>query len=611
MESNEVATATSPDLLQVDGPDPRRWGILAVVIVAQLMIVLDASIVTIALPSAQHALDISTPNRQWVITAYTLAFGGFLLLGGRIADYWGRKRVFVVGLLGFAGASALGGLAVDQAMLFAARALQGGFAALMAPAALSILTITFQHDAKERAQAFGAYGAVSGAGGAIGVLLGGVLTEYVSWRWCLLVNVPIAVLASIAAVAVVHESRASGSTKYDVPGALLSTLGLVSLVYGFTKAESDGWSATITIVLLLVAVVLLAAFVFLETKTSHPLLPLRVVRDRNRGGAFLASLLTGAGLFAMFVFLSYYLQSVLHYSALKAGLAFLPFAFGIILAAGASSGLVPRIGPRIPMTVGLLIAAGGLAWLTQIGVQSDFWVHVAPQEILMSVGLGLAFPAFSSTALTRVRDRERGRGQRAGQHHAADRWVTGHGAAQHPGGDRHRQLHRRPRRGGLPGRGRPWFRSGLRGRCGLSRTRCDRECGAHFRRAGRGRAGGGRGRRRRGLTTHDAAAGKRPAGPGSDAADRHGSPAAVGCGRRRPGGSPGRSPLTCRGHFRRGQRRRSVPLPLLALGRRRPVRLARRGGEQGHGRLADAPAQAARRGLRRPPRAAAPALRSG
>ena len=359
MESNEVATATSPDLLQVDGPDPRRWGILAVVIVAQLMIVLDASIVTIALPSAQHALDISTPNRQWVITAYTLAFGGFLLLGGRIADYWGRKRVFVVGLLGFAGASALGGLAVDQAMLFAARALQGGFAALMAPAALSILTITFQHDAKERAQAFGAYGAVSGAGGAIGVLLGGVLTEYVSWRWCLLVNVPIAVLASIAAVAVVHESRASGSTKYDVPGALLSTLGLVSLVYGFTKAESDGWSATITIVLLLVAVVLLAAFVFLETKTSHPLLPLRVVRDRNRGGAFLASLLTGAGLFAMFVFLSYYLQSVLHYSALKAGLAFLPFAFGIILAAGASSGLVPRIGPRIPMTVGLAIAAGG------------------------------------------------------------------------------------------------------------------------------------------------------------------------------------------------------------------------------------------------------------
>src|SRR5580698_11456769 len=220
-------------------PDPRRWGILAVVIVAQLMIVLDASIVTIALPSAQHALHISTANRQWVITAYTLAFGGFLLLGGRIADFSGRKRMFVVGLLGFAGASALGGLAVDQSMLFAARALQGAFAALMAPAALSILTITFQHDPKERAKAFGAYGAVSGAGGAIGVLAGGILTEYASWRWCLLVNVPIALLAAVAALRVVHESRVSGRTRYDIPGAVLSTAGLVALVYGFTKADTD------------------------------------------------------------------------------------------------------------------------------------------------------------------------------------------------------------------------------------------------------------------------------------------------------------------------------------------------------------------------------------
>jgi EmrB/QacA subfamily drug resistance transporter len=408
LESNETVTGTSSALLSETGPDPRRWAILAVVVIAQLMIVLDASIVTIALPSAQRALHISTANRQWVITAYTLAFGGLLLLGGRIADYSGRKRMFAIGLLGFAGASALGGLAVNEAMLFAARALQGAFAALMAPAALSILTITFQHDAKERAKAFGAYGAVSGAGGAIGVLLGGVLTEYVSWRWCLLVNVPIAILASVGAVLVVHESRATGSTRYDVPGALLSTLGLVSLVYGFTKAEIDGWGATITLVLLVVAVILLAAFVLVETRTSHPLLPLRVVRERNRGGAFLASLLTGAGLFAMFVFLSYYLQSVLHYSALKAGLAFLPFAFGIILAAGASTSLVPRVGPRLPMTFGLLVAAGGLAWLTQIGVHSDFWVHVAPQEILMSVGLGVAFPAFSSTALTRVSDRDAG-----------------------------------------------------------------------------------------------------------------------------------------------------------------------------------------------------------
>jgi EmrB/QacA subfamily drug resistance transporter len=406
--SPDVVTDSVRGLNARPEPDPRRWRILAVVVVAQLMIVLDASIVTIALPSAQHALHISTANRQWIITAYTLAFGGLLLLGGRIADFFGRKCLFVIGLLGFAGASALGGLAVNEVMLFAARALQGGFAALMAPAALSILTVTFQHDATERAKAFGAYGAVSGAGGAIGVLLGGALTQYASWRWCLLVNVPIAVLAAVGAILVVRESRAQGNTRYDVPGALLATLGLVSLVYGFTKAAVDGWRATPTITLLAVATVLLLAFVIWETKVSDPLLPLRVIRDRNRGGAFLASLLTGAGLFAMFVFLSYYFQSVLHYSALKAGLAFLPFGAGIILAAGASTSLVPRVGPRMPMALGLLLAAGGLAWLTQIGAQSAFWTHIVPQELLMSLGLGLAFPAFSSTALIRIDARDSG-----------------------------------------------------------------------------------------------------------------------------------------------------------------------------------------------------------
>src|SRR5579872_7275277 len=228
-ETNEAAPVSQAEV----APDPRRWSILAVVVIAQLMVVLDASIVTIALPSAQHALHISVANRQWVITAYTLAFGGLLLLGGRIADFGGRKRMFTAGLLGFAGASALGGLATDQAMLFGARALQGAFAALMAPAALSILTNTFQSDPAERAKAFGAYGAVSGAGGAIGVLAGGLLTQYASWRWCLLVNVPIAVLAAIAAARVTRESRVTGTTRYDLPGAILATAGLVSLVYGF------------------------------------------------------------------------------------------------------------------------------------------------------------------------------------------------------------------------------------------------------------------------------------------------------------------------------------------------------------------------------------------
>ena len=388
--------------------DPKRWSILAVVVIAQLMVVLDASIVTIALPSAQRALGISVANRQWVITAYTLAFGGLLLLGGRIADFGGRKRVFIIGLIGFAAASAFGGLAANQAMLFGARALQGAFAAVMAPAALSILTITFQDDPKERAKAFGAYGAVSGAGGAIGVLAGGILTEYASWRWCLLVNVPIALLAAVAALRVVHESRAEGTTRYDIPGALLSTAGLVSLVYGFTKAESDGWGSSSTLVLLGAAVILLAAFVVVEFRSSHPLLPIRVVAERNRAGAYLAALLTGAGLFAMFVFLSYYLQGVLHYSALKAGVAFLPFAAGIVVAAGVSSTLVPKVGPRLPMALGLGIGAVGLAWLTQIGVATSYWTHVLPPEILMSVGLGLAFPALSSTALVNVRNQDSG-----------------------------------------------------------------------------------------------------------------------------------------------------------------------------------------------------------
>src|ERR1700749_1220560 len=220
-ETNETNETMAGGPVEV-GPAPRFWSILAVVVIAQLMVVLDASIVTIALPSAQRALHISVANRQWVITAYTLAFGGLLLLGGRIADFGGRRRMFVVGLIGFAAASALGGSAVDQAMLFGSRALQGAFAALMAPAALSILTITFQHDAGERAKAFGAYGAVSGAGAAIGALLGGVLTEYASWRWTLLINVPIALLAAAAALRVIRESRVSGTTRYDIPGAVLS-----------------------------------------------------------------------------------------------------------------------------------------------------------------------------------------------------------------------------------------------------------------------------------------------------------------------------------------------------------------------------------------------------
>jgi EmrB/QacA subfamily drug resistance transporter len=403
-ETNETTPADPADFV----PDPKRWFILAVVVVASLMVVLDASIVTIALPSAQRSLHISVANRQWVITAYTLAFGGLLLLGGRIADFGGRRRMFVLGLIGFATASALGGAAVNQWMLFGSRALQGAFAALMAPAALSILTITFSHDAGERAKAFGAYGAVSGGGAAIGVLAGGVLTQYASWRWCLYINVPIALLAAFAAIRVIGESRASGTTHYDIPGALLSTAGLVSLVYGFTKAVTDGWTSDVTLTLISVGVVLLVAFVVVEARSVDPLLPLRVVLERNRGGSYLAATLFVVGIFAMFIFISYYMQSILGYSAAKAGVAFLPFALGVIVSAGAATNLLPKIGPRISMTAGLLLAAGGLAWLTQIGVHTSYWTHVGPQLIVMSLGMGLAFTALSSTALTKVQERDSG-----------------------------------------------------------------------------------------------------------------------------------------------------------------------------------------------------------
>jgi len=381
--------------------DPRRFRALAVIAVAQLMIVLDASVVTIALPSAQRALHISIANRQWVITAYTLAFGGLLLLGGRIADFLGRKRVFIVSLLGFAGASALGGLAQNSPMLFSARALQGAFAALMAPASLSLLTVTFT-EAKERARAFGVYGAIAGGGAAIGLVVGGALTQYASWRWTLLINVPIAIIAAVAATRYVRESRIEGRARYDLPGALLVTSGLLALVYGFTKAQTDGWSSSITLEFLGAAAALLAAFVLVERRSSHPLLPLRVILDRNRGGSFLASFLVGIALFGTFLFLTYYLQGTLHYSALKSGFAFLPFSGGIILAATLASQLLPRVGPRALIASGLVLAGIGLAWFTQIGVDTSYVLHVLPAEIVVSFGIGLAFVPFSSTALIGV-----------------------------------------------------------------------------------------------------------------------------------------------------------------------------------------------------------------
>ncbi|WP_322753504.1 MFS transporter [Frankia sp. Cas3] len=389
------------------GVDSRRWLALAIIAVAQLMIVLDASIVNIAMPKAQADLHISVADRQWIVTAYTLAFGGLLLLGGRIADFIGRKRAFVGGLLGFATASAIGGLAPDASFLFAARALQGAFAAVLAPAALSLITVTFT-ETRERARAFGVYGAIAGGGAALGLILGGVLTEYTSWRWCLLVNVPIALLTAAAALPIVGESRAEGKARYDIPGTLTVTAGLVSLVYGFTKAAEDGWSSAVTLGFLAAAAALLVGFVIVEARSAAPLLPLRVIWERNRGASFLSSLLIGGGLFAMFLFLTFYFQVSLGYSALRTGFAFLPFSAGIIVSAGLASQLMPRTGPKVPMVAGTVLTVVGLFTLTQIGLDTSYVSHVLPGELLMSIGLGLIFVPMSSLALIGVEPHDAG-----------------------------------------------------------------------------------------------------------------------------------------------------------------------------------------------------------
>ncbi len=383
------------------GADPRRFRALFFLALAQLMVVLDASVVIVALPSAQRALHISVADRQWVMTSYTLAFGSLLLLGGRIADYVGRKRTFLLGLVGFAFASALGGLAQSSAMLFGARALQGAFAAVMAPSALSLLTTTFV-EPRERARAFGVYGAIAGGGAAIGLVLGGTLTQFASWRWTLLINVPIALFAAFGASRVVRESRADVRTRYDITGTLLATSGLFLLVYGFTTADTDGWRAPLTLFLLSSAVVLLAAFVLREQRALHPLLPLRVVLDRNRGGSYLASLLVGSAMLGTFLFLTYFFQGTLGYSAVRTGFAFLPFSGGIIVGATLSSRLLPRLGPRPLMVTGLLMGTVGLIWFTQLTPASSYLAHVIGAEIVASLGMGLAFVPMSSTALVGV-----------------------------------------------------------------------------------------------------------------------------------------------------------------------------------------------------------------
>jgi EmrB/QacA subfamily drug resistance transporter len=377
----------------------RRWLILGVVCLGQLMVVLDATVVNIALPAAQQDLGFSNADRQWVVTAYSLAFGGLLLFGGRLADLVGRKRMLIIGMVGFAVASALGGAAVSFPMLLIGRAIQGAFGAMLAPAALSTLTVTFTNPA-ERGKAFGIFGAIAGAGGAVGLLLGGILTEYLSWRWCLYVNVIFSIIAVAAAVRLLSRDHPDPSVHLDPPGTVLVVLGLVGIVYGLSEAETKGWGAPLTIGLLVGGAVLLALFVLTERRVAHPLLPLRIILDRFRGGAYLAIGLSAIGLFGIFLFLTYYLEETLRYSPVVTGLSFLPLIVGLVVSSTTSSALLmPRIGPRILIPAGLLIAAGGMVILaSQLSLTTSYAAWILPALVVIGLGLGLVFGCGLNTA---------------------------------------------------------------------------------------------------------------------------------------------------------------------------------------------------------------------
>ncbi|MBP0461136.1 DHA2 family efflux MFS transporter permease subunit [Streptomyces montanisoli] len=386
-----------------------RWKALVFIALAQLMVVLDATIVNIALPHAQVDLHISDANKQWVITAYALAFGGLLLFGGRLGDLLGRKRMFVTGLFGFAAASAVGGAAANEAMLLSSRAAQGIFGAMLAPAALSLLATTFI-DPKERAKAFGIFGAIAGGGGAVGLLLGGFLTEYLNWRWTFFVNIPFAIIAALGAFFVIREPAGGRNRNpLDIPGVVLATLGLVSLVYGFTRAESDGWSDTITIGLFVATVVLLAAFAFVESRVKAPLLPLRVVTDRNRAGVYSSLGLAIIGMFGLFLFLTYYLQVVQGYSAVKTGFAFLPMVAAMITGSTQiGARLMNRVPARLLMGPGFLLGAIGMLLLTRLEVGSSYAGVVLPGMVLLGLGMGTAFMPAMSLATYGIEPRDAG-----------------------------------------------------------------------------------------------------------------------------------------------------------------------------------------------------------
>jgi len=386
----------------------KRWIALALLCMAQFVVVLDASITNVALPSIGRSLELSQDNLSWVVNAYVLTFGGFLLLGGRLADLLGRRRVFMSGLILFGLASLAGGFAESEGTLIVARAIQGLGAALLSPAALSIITTTFR-DGSERNKALGMWGAVAGSGGAAGVLLGGVLTEYLGWEWVLWVNVPIAAVAAFLAPRLILESRQeSGSRHFDVPGAISVTAGLAVLVFALVEAPDAGWGSGQTIGLLALALALLGAFVAIESRASAPLVPFSIFRSRTLTGANVVGLLTGASLFSMFFFISLYMQNVLGYSAIKAGVSYLPLAITIILAAGIASQLVTRIGFRPVLAIGMAFVAAGLALFSQISADGSYLSDILVPSLLAAAGLGLSFVPQTIAAMSGVADREAG-----------------------------------------------------------------------------------------------------------------------------------------------------------------------------------------------------------
>jgi EmrB/QacA subfamily drug resistance transporter len=374
----------------------KRWRILAVLGLAQLMVILDSTIVNIALPTAQHDLHFSTADRQWIVTAYSLAFGSLLLLGGRIGDIVGRKRALIIGLVGFAVASAIGGASVNFTMLVISRTVQGSFGALLAPSVLALLTTTFT-DLTERGKAFAIYGAIAGAGGALGLLLGGVLTSYASWRWTLFVNLAFAVIATVGSSLWLKNDRGADRDPLDLPGLVLVAGGVFALVFGFSHAETTAWRDPYTIGLLVAGVLLLTVFGAVETRTKYPLLPPRVVLSRTRGGALLTMLFASVGLFGVFLFLTYYLQDTLGFSPVKTGIAFLPMVVFLAATAQVSNRiLLPKLGPKPIVPIGLLVAAAGMLGLHQVGLHTSYFSHVFPYLVVLGLGLGLSVaPSFS------------------------------------------------------------------------------------------------------------------------------------------------------------------------------------------------------------------------